>query len=281
VTSLPDTLVRFGTELEQAIGREQVVRLRKRHRRRVTTLVVAVVVAIAGTASAFSTVRELVDDFLPQDRVSRTVDGVPFSFDVPRRPTDHWESGPALGPGSKGGSLLLSRSTVGGQRAEAVIFWTGFPNEGVCPGLVRRLECGQAVLCERLLSPNIGRSTGDLAAAMAKAPGTELVAGPSNATVGGRPAKHVVLTVREDVGCDPGYFFTWNAEMSGAFWLMTYVGDKINVWIVDIDGKRLVIEAETRQPDSQGVPLGFQPTPADVLEVEAEIAQIVKSIRFD
>ena len=241
----------------------------------------AVVVVIMGTASAFPTVREFVplvsqlppmvfvDDPLPQDRVSRTVDGVHFSLNVP--PAGQWENGPTVKAAGKFrfGSLLISRSTVGGQRAEAVVFWTGFP------------KGGQAALCESLLSSRVGPSAADLAAAVAAAPGTELVTGPSDVTVGGRPAKHVVPIVREDVGCEPGFFFTWKAEMWGAFWLMTSVGDKINVWIVDIDGKRLVIEAVTRQPESQGVPLGFQATPETVLEVEAEVAQIVSSIRFD
>jgi hypothetical protein len=236
-------------------------------------LAAAAVVVIVGTASAFTTVRELffVDEYFPQGRVSRTVDGVHFSFRVPKR-TGHglWENGPDVTVGGKlrTGSLLISRSTVGGQRAEAVIFWTAFP------------KGGQAAPCGSLLRRGIGRSTGDLAAAMAKAPGTKVLRAPRRVTIGGRPSWHLALSVRKDLGCDPGFFFTWRAEMWGAFWLETYVGDKINVWIVDVEGKRLVFEAETRQPDSHGWPKAIQVTRADVRKVEAEIAKIVGSIRF-
>ena len=270
MTSLPDTLVQFRSDLEEAIGREQAVRLRKQHRQRIGTLVATAVVVIVGTASAFATVRGFffVDPFA-QGRVSRTVDGVHFSFTVPRG--KHWENGPHenVGGTTRTRSLLLSRSTVGGQRAEAVIFWTAFP------------EGGEAAPCTRLLRRDVGRSTGDLAAALAKTPGTEVLNGPIRVTVGGRPAAHVVLSVRKDLGCDPGYFFTWRSQSWGAFWLETNVGDKIRVWIVGVEGTRLVIEAETRQPDSRGYPSAVQVTRGDVLKVDAEIAKIVGSIRFE
>jgi Tol biopolymer transport system component len=101
---------------------------------------------------------------------------------------------------------------------------------------------------------------------VAKAPGTELVAGPSDVTVGGLPAKHVVLTVREKNGCDPGFFFSWEDQDVGALWPHTVVGVTIDVWIVDVDGTRLFIEAETtRQADR---------------DLQREIRQIVGSIRF-
>ena len=41
-------------------------------------------------------------------------------------------------------------------------------------------------------------------------PASSSSAGPEDVTVGGRPAKHLVVRVREDLGCDPGYFFTWH-----------------------------------------------------------------------
>jgi hypothetical protein len=107
----------------------------------------------------------------------------------------------------------------------------------------------------------------DLAATTAAAPGTELARGPSDLIVGGFPTKHVVLTVRERVGCDPGFFYAWNPQMGGALWTETSVGDTIHVWIVDVDGALLFIEAETTQQAGPGL--------------EREIRQIVGSIRFD
>lgn len=86
----------------------------------------------------------------------------------------------------------------GAQDAEAIIYWTRFPDG----------EYADPCALNLLSRPEIPQSAADLAAAVAAAPGTELVTGPSDLTVGGHPAKHVVLTVREDFGCDPGFFYT-------------------------------------------------------------------------
>jgi Tol biopolymer transport system component len=206
---------------------------------------------------------------LKGERFSRSVGNISFSFSVP----GGWHPGP-LGSSTgkrRTGGLYVSQDIVGGQAAEAVVFWTGFPRGGYalpCPSLLRRL---------------VGPSSADLANAVATAPGTELISGPASVTLGGRPAKHVVLAVREDVGCDPGFFFTWIDEMWGPFWPGTYAGDVIKVWIVEIEGTHLVIEAETKQPESVSPPLGLstRPTRADVRNVDREIASIVGSIRFD
>lgn len=196
----------------------------------------------------------------PAGRLSRIVEGVPFSFRVP---TSGWTPGPIErlpdASGFRNGSLYISQDVVGPQGAEAVVFWTSFP------------DGDHADPCTNLLSPSAGPSAADLAAAVATAPGTELVAGPSDVTVGGRPAKHVVLTVREDIGCGPGFFYTWQDEMWGPFWGGTNAGDTIRVWIVDVDGTRLFIEAETTT----------QAGPLVQADLEQEIQQIVESIRFD
>ena len=176
----------------------------------------------------------------------------------PSVPTSGWAAGPTErlpdASGFRDGSLYISKSTVGPQSAEAVVFWTSFP------------DGDYADPCANLLSPPVGSSAADLAAAVATAPGTELVTGPSDVTVGGHPAKHVVLTVREDVGCDPGFFYTWHSECLGPCWMETNVGNTIRVWIVDVDGTRLFIEAETTGQGS---------------DLEQELQQIVESIRFE
>jgi hypothetical protein len=250
-------------------------------RRIVLVTLAAATVVVVGAASAFAAVHELFSvEAKPfaRGKLTRTVDGIRFSFKVPpAHPPSSWpwENGPAgcIRARARVRCLLISKSTVGGQRAEAVIFWTTFP------------AGGEAAPCTAVVSPAIGRSTAALARAMARAPGTKLVKGPTRVTIGGRLATRVVLRVREDLGCDPGFFFTWPHDWAtfgwGAFWLDTNVGDTMSVWIVDVDGRRLVIEAETRQPNSQGYPLGFQVTRADVLKVEAEIENIVGSIRFE
>jgi hypothetical protein len=182
------------------------------------------------------------------------VQGVSFSVDVPR---SGWSRGPIerLPDGSmRQGNLLISKSIEGPQGAEAVIFWTTYPDDPA------------ADPCSSLVKPN-GPSAAELAANVATAPGTELVTGPTGLTLGGFPAQLVVLTVRDAIpGCDPGFLYTWHAECWGPCWMETNVGDTISVWIVDVGGKRLFIEAETT-------------THADA-RLEAEVQQIVESIRF-
>ena len=179
-----------------------------------------------------------------------TEEGVPFSFRVPVG----WERFSSISTdNSAGGPISINKSMTGPQGAEAIIFWTSFP------------DGDYADPCARLLSPPVGSSAADLAAAVSTAPGTELLTGPSNVTLGGRPAKHVALTVREDVGCDPGFFYRWRDVYGGALWPKTGVGDTIRVWIVDVDGTRLFIEAETAY--------GFG--------LEQEVQRIVESIRFE
>ena len=77
----------------------------------------------------------------------------------------------------------------------------------------------------------------------------------------------MVLTVREDVGCDPGFFYTWRDVYGGALWPTTGVGNTIRVWIVDVDGARLFIAAGITEQASSWL--------------EKEIQQIIRSIRFD
>ena len=264
---------------EQAAGERSPRPRRNDRRRRIAFAVAATVIVIVGTASAYATVRELFDVVYPGGRVTRNVDGVRFSLRVPRNVGDaRWENGPIARTGAIGSrdafssrDFLLNRSTVGGQAGEAVVLWTAFP------------DGGQAAPCTKLLS-NAGRSTADLAAAIAGAPGISVVKGPTRVTLGGRPAQHVVVTVRSDLGCNPGYFFTWRDELWGAFWPGTYPGDVISVWIVDVHGRRLVIEAETKRPGSRYPPgraRAVRVTRADVLEVEREIESIVESVRFE
>jgi hypothetical protein len=149
----------------------------------------------------------------------------------------------------------MNRSVMGPQGAEAVIFWTGFPDGGM------------AHPCARVLDPSVAPTAADLAAAVARAPGTDLVAGPSDVTVGGHAAKRVVLSVREDVGCGPGFFYAWDETNGGALWGRHTVADTIRIWIVDVAGTPVFIEAETTD----------QATP----ELEREIRQIVGTTRFE
>ncbi len=168
-----------------------------------------------------------------QVRASRTAQGelavdVPLAWDVPTS----WE-------GPKDGVYIAKNTMSGnGQGAEAMIMVTTFPGGG-----------DGAEPCAHVLSPDgapaIGPTTADLAAAVATAPGTQLVAGPSDVTVGGRHAKLVEVRVQREVGCDPGFFFTWEADDGGAMWSPARPGDTLRIWIVEMTGAPLFIEAET------------------------------------
>ena len=127
------------------------------------------------------------------------------------------------------------------------------------------------------LSPPAGPSAADLAAAISTAHGTDATE-PSDVTVGGRAAKYVVLTVPEDSGCfgeDPIHFYLWYNDCAGnpsvnaenCYRYATAAGDTMRLWIIDVDGARLSIEAETRGAAGP--------------EVEQEIQQIVDSIQFE
>lgn len=191
----------------------------------------------------------------PGARHAVTEEGVPFSFRLPTR-AGGWEGFSSISTDkSAGGPISINKSMTGPQGAEAMIFWSSFP------------DGDYADPCNRLLSPPVGSSAADLAAAVSTAPSTELVRGPSDVTLGGHPAKQVELTVREKVGCKPGFFYTWRDVNGGALWPTTNVGDTIRVWIVDVDGTRLFIEAETSKFAGD--------------DLEQEVQQIVESISFE
>lgn len=200
------------------------------------------------TAPPPSTARDVFPESMGPDgalRIGRhraIVEGVPFTFSVETR---GWE--PQLG-------FSINRSTIGPQSAEATVRWTTFPdgrNTDPCPGLMA-------------VGPR--PTVGQLAAAVAAAPGVDLVTGPADAVVGGRAATQMVLKVREDVGCDPGYFHTYEPLRGGALWTQTKPGDTIMVWIVDLDGTIVFIEAEHRNAGPG---------------VERDMGRIVDSMRFE
>jgi hypothetical protein len=131
--------------------------------------------------------------------------------------------------------------------------------------------------CAHKVSPPAGPSTAELAAAVAAIPGVDIVSGPSDVSVGGHPAKYVVLTVPETVGCKAGDggFYLWYGQGDGSGCggtqpcprYATALGSTYRVWIVDVGGTRLFVEAESYK--------GAGP------KVGQEIQQIVDSIKFE
>lgn len=198
-------------------------------------------------------------------RPSMTVDGVSFLFSVP---ASGWERFPY---GDE--TFLLAKSTSGPQGAEAIVFWAGYPDGA-------------------LAHPCFGTDASSrdrIAIALADLPGTELVSGPSDTTVGGLPAKHVSLIVREDVGCDPGFFYNWEAQTGGAMWTRNDLGDTIDVWLidlVDLDAGLLPTTIprpsmlDVHQVDHPLLVVAAETHPNRAGSVVQEIDQIVESILF-
>jgi hypothetical protein len=191
---------------------------------------------------------ELNSDGYAQGRHSTTVDSTTFSFAIGRSGWEPypWDEGPL-------GSTLISKSISGPQGAEEVIYWAGYPESFAMS------PCGS--LQDAARPP----STLGVATRVATAPGTQLVTGPEEVTVGGHRAVHVVVTVDEAVGCDPGFFLSWTPQRGGAMWTETGVGDTIRVWVVEVDAGIFFIAAVT--------------TP-DAAERDGEIQQIIDSIQF-
>ena len=118
------------------------------------------------------------------------------------------------------------------------------------------------------LSPQAGPSAAELAAAVSTVPGINLVSGPSEVTVGGYPAQHVVLTVPEDIGCDPNDFYLWeDLDNPGVARYATELDWTVYVWIIDVDGTIVWIDGETYVTSSP--------------EAALEVQQIVDSIQFE
>jgi hypothetical protein len=184
--------------------------------------------------------------------VERVAGAVPFSFTVPKKRAEWADGWTAFG------DLYVSLDSVGPQAAEAVIYWTGFTASSDNVGVE---ACGQ------WWGPPVGRTAANLATAASTTTGTALVTGPSDVTVGGYPAKRLVLTVRDDLDCQPGLLYTWQAPQGGPFWDGTEVGDTVRIWIVDVNGALLYIEGDTHR--GAGPELGL------------EVEQIVESIRFE
>jgi hypothetical protein len=182
-------------------------------------------------------------DSLEIGQHAMTLEAVPFTFTLP---TSGWISN---------GSFGIDKSTGVGPDGAGFIFWTDTP-VGVYTD-----PCAQAE------GPPVGASAADLAAAVATVPGTDLVTGPTDVTVGGYPAKSVVVTVREDVDCDAMSFYLWYAPTEGLARYATELGSTIMVWIIDVGGTLVWIDGETYK--------GASPEPRQ------EIQRIIDSIQFE
>jgi hypothetical protein len=176
-------------------------------------------------------------------RRTLSVDGVRLSYEVP---THGWESS---------GRTSISMAGRGSHDGSAVVVWTGLSADG------------SATPCAGVLDLPASPTANDFVEAVVHAPGVRLTGDVSNNAIDGRPTTSLSLRVRRDIGCEPGFFFSWRDGGQGSLWPGTRVGDAITLWIVDVGGGRhMVIEAET---STNAGP-----------ELALEVQQIVRSTRF-
>ena len=121
------------------------------------------------------------------------------------------------------------------------------------------------------LSPPPSATAAGIAAAAAAVPVADVVSGPSSIDVDGRPAQHVVLKIREDIDCEAHDAYLWYDESTGGAtggWRWAEgLGATYRVWIIDVDGTLVWIDAYTFK--------GASP------ELDQEIQHIIDSIQFE
>jgi hypothetical protein len=118
--------------------------------------------------------------------------------------------------------------------------------------------CGHAAL-----RPAVGPTVADLAAAIARLPGTDATR-PVRAFLAGREATYLELTLRDDIPCSARAFDLW--AVGRALRYAQAAGELDRLWILDVGGQRVAIDAVT--------------LPGTSAASRAELHRIVDSIRF-
>jgi hypothetical protein len=117
------------------------------------------------------------------------------------------------------------------------------------------------------LDPQPGPSVDDLASALANLPALDVTT-PTEVTVDGYRGKQLTLTAPDNVdGCTlpSGEYRVWELPLGRIFRITP--GQRMTLWILDVDGERLVVSADT-----------FQATSTEEL---SEVQEILDSIRIE
>jgi hypothetical protein len=195
----------------------------------------------AGPSSAAATFPP--DGALAQTRHAMVREGVDLSIAI-------------TGPGwSAGQGYFIDKGAGFNAAASALLFWPTTPDN------IYSNPCA-----ETPMSPAPATTAAGLAAAVTKVPGTTVVSGPTDVTVGGSPGKHVVIRIPDTLPCAPEAFHLWYdaATVNGRY--AQAAGETVYVWIIDHDGTLVWIDGETYK--------GADPARA------RELQQIVDSIQF-
>jgi hypothetical protein len=182
-----------------------------------------------------------------------TLGGVRLSIDLQ---TDGWISN---------GEFAIDKGHQDTAESAGFIFWTHSSPDNVYAD-----PCAQQETTP-FPGDDPANTAAELADLVTTVPGIEVVSGPSDVTVGGRPAKHVVVRIPDNIGCDPNDFYLWyDADNPGDARYATELGSTIYVWIIEADetlGTLVWIDGETYEESGP--------------KAEREIRQIVKSIQFE
>lgn len=214
----------------------------------VAMLAIAAGVLAACSSAGGSTQTEATGSGTTPDPSSYVFRAVDPTFDASYRITM-----PLLDGYSPGGGPQVVVGTDGGQGISA---WT-----------VRNVYAEPCKWVGTLLDPAIDPSVDGLVAGLASQKDRHASA-PTDVTLSGFAGKSMELTTpaRVDLAhCDNGQFRTWVDPLGGARWLEP--GQRDLLWIVDVDGTRLVIDAA----------LGPETTPQD----RADRIQMVESISIE
>ena len=173
-------------------------------------------------------------------------EGIPFSMSV-------------VAPGwvSQQGFELVN-GPVGAPDGASFIFWNFTPDN------VFADPCAHTPL-----APAAGPGIANLASAVSRICGTQLVSGPSDVTVSGHPAKRVVITIPEDIDCSAASFKLWYDDgmgPGGGRW-PTVLPSTMRVWIIDVDGTLVWIDGETYENTSPAL--------------ERDMQKMIDSIEFE
>jgi hypothetical protein len=97
------------------------------------------------------------------------------------------------------------------------------------------------------LDPGVGPSVAELAQALADLPWTS-ASDPAPTTFAGYTGMYVALTIATDLPCDPNQFVMWGRSRSVRYAQLG--GELDRLWILDVAGERLIVDAESQSATS-------------------------------
>jgi hypothetical protein len=153
------------------------------------------------------------------------------------------------------GNVYISKSFRQVNEADVIVYWTPIGGDQAWP-------------CSPLLGDGTGLSVDDQATALRGADGVDwgYVEESADTSIGGLPAGHLRVTVRDPAGCGLGYFFDWQQSDANLAWQGPRPGDVMQIWVADVSGARVLIAAISREAAAE--------------QAHREVQQLVDSIRF-